>query len=381
MKLITTTHELEALCKELKKEKYITVDTEFLREKTYYPKLCLIQIASENHEFAVDPLADGIDLSKLFKIFANKKVLKVFHSAKQDIEIIYNMSGVIPKPLFDTQVAAMVCGFGPSASYALLVSDLVGQSVDKSSRFTDWSKRPLTENQLSYAISDVTHLRDVYKSLKESLDEDNRSSWVEEEMASLLDKKTYDVDPDTVWEKMKHRGSSRRFLGVLKELAKWRELHARHVDKPRGHVIKDPALLEIAAVQPETSEQLRSIRGVGSFKAEIEKAILDAVKTGKNMPERKLPEKKKHKKPLKNNEALVEMLKVLLKAKCAEFNVAEKLVATADELKEIVSSEKLTKKLAKGWRFEVFGQHVLSLMKNEIALSVKSGKMEIVSIK
>lgn len=380
MTVITDKEQLKELCRGLKGEEYITVDTEFLREKTYYPKLCLIQIASQKTAFAVDPLAEGMDLSPLFEIFADEKIIKVFHSARQDIEIIINLSGKIPVPLFDTQVAAMVCGFGASASYATLVLELLGKNLDKSSRFTDWSRRPLSDKQIDYALSDVTYLRDVYVKLNDRLEKTKRESWLNEEMRELTSLETYKIDPDTVWERLKPRGGGRRFLAVVREIAKWRELQAMTLDKPRGFIIKDPVLLEIAAVAPTTQDELQSIRGVGSMKESVAKGLLDAVNTAKNLSNSDLPVNKESKKPSKASDALINMLKLLLKVKCSEFNVAEKLVATTDDLNKIALGEEDETNIFQGWRNEVFGQYALSLKKGEIALSVKNDKINIYKI-
>jgi ribonuclease D len=377
MKLITDSLDLKNICEELQLEKYITVDTEFLREKTYYPKLCLIQIASENTEFAVDPLAEKMDLSPLFEIFANENIIKVFHSARQDIEIILKLSGFVPKPLFDTQVAAMVCGFGASASYATLVAELANANIDKSSRFTDWSRRPLSDKQLNYAISDVTYLRVIYKKLEQKLKESDRSSWLEEEMANLTNPDIYNVDPETIWQKLKPKGGSRRFLGILKELAKWRELKAQQLDRPRGHIVNDASLLEIAAVAPKDVVHLNLIRGVGNLKKSHELEIIEIIEKANLIPDDELPFLKKIKKSEKPNESLMELLKVLLKARCEEFHVAEKLVATTEDLSNLAISKEPQGVISKGWRFDVFGKYAYALKEGEISLSVKNGKIQI----
>jgi ribonuclease D len=380
MTLITNNDHLKTLCEELSTQEYITVDTEFLRDKFYYPKLCLLQVASEETEFAIDPLVPGIDLSPLFEVFANPKIVKVFHSARQDIEIILNMSGKVPAPLFDTQVAAMVCGFGASASYAMLVSEIVKKNVDKSSRFTDWSRRPLSADQLNYAISDVTHLRDVYKRLKLDVEENDRVSWLREEMAYLINPENYIVNVEKVWEKLKPKGASRRFLGVLKELAKWRELTAQSSNKPKTHIIKDQVLLEIAAMSPKTPAELQAIRGVGGLKKSAEIEIIDAIERGQNLPEDVLPERKKYIKKTESNEAFIELLKVLLKAVCEEKHVAEKLVASSDDLNKIAAGDDVDSHIFNGWRHEIFGKYVQDLRAGKIALSIKNGKIVIVQI-
>jgi len=377
MPIITDQEALEKQCKALSNEEYITVDTEFLRDKFYYPKLCLIQIASKETAFAVDPLVSDINLDPVFKLLSNKKIVKVFHSARQDIEIIFNLSGTIPEPVFDTQVAAMVCGYGASASYATLVSEITGHHVDKSSRFTDWSRRPLSNKQIDYAISDVTHLRDVYESLKKELEENKRESWLAEEMQTLTSKENYTVDPDKAWERLKPKGMSRRFLGILRELAKWRELTAQKSNKPKTHIIKDPALLEIAAVAPESKEQLRSIRAIGSIKKDFESEIIAAIQYAKELPEIELPEKRKTIKRSNSNEALTDLLKIILKAKCEEMHVAEKLVASADDIKKIANNDP-DAPVFSGWRKKIFGQYVEQLKNGKLALSLKNGKIELI---
>ncbi|MDA0782143.1 MAG: ribonuclease D [Rickettsiales bacterium] len=381
MKLVTDTNELKELCKELSNNEYITVDTEFLRERTYYPKLCLVQVASDDIDFAIDPLSENMDLSPLFEIFCNKSILKVFHSARQDIEIILNLSGKIPEPLFDTQVAAMVCGFGASVSYATLVSELAKANTDKSSRFTDWSRRPLTDKQLQYALSDVTHLRTIYQKLKIQLESSGRAKWLEEEMETLTNPNTYSTSPEYAWKKLKPRGTSRRFLGVLKELAAWREIKAMELDKPRGHIVKDQSLLEIAAVCPKDTVQLTKIRSVGNLKKSHEMEIIEAIERGNNIPEADLPKLSKLKSSQKADGSTIELLKVLLKAQCEKFHVAEKIVATTDDLKEIATDNELPALLSKGWRYEVFGKYALSLKNGESYLNIKDGKINVGSTK
>lgn len=284
----------------------------------------------------------------------------------------------MPKPLFDTQVAAMVCGFGASASYATLALELANANIDKSSRFTDWSRRPLSDKQLSYAISDVTHLRSIYKKLQMSLAENNRASWLEEEMANLMNPDLYKVDPENIWKKLKPKGGSRRFLGILRELAKWRELKAQQLDRPRGHIINDASLLEVAAVAPIDVTHLNSIRGLGSLKKSHELEIIEIIANANLIPEDELPFLKKLKKSEKPNESLMELLKVLLKARCEEFKVAEKLVATSEELSRLATSKEPEGIISKGWRFDVFGKYAYALKNGDISLSVKNGKIQII---
>lgn len=380
MILITDTKQLVEQCTSLEKEGYITVDTEFLRDKFYYPKLCLVQVASENTEFAIDPLAEEIDLTALFEIFANDNIVKVFHSARQDIEIILNLSGKVPSPLFDTQIAAMVCGFGASASYATLVSQICNQNLDKSSRFTDWSRRPLSEKQLSYAISDVTYLRDIYKSLRQNLKENKRESWLDEEMESLTNPDNYVTDPEKAWEKLKQRGTSRRFMGIAKEIAKWRELKAQELNRPKTFILKDTVLLEVAAIAPQTPSELKKIRGVGSLRKSEEIELVEAVERGRNVPDDQLP-KKIQKKGKDVSQALVDMLKILLKAKCEELKIAEKILASSDDINKIASGKITENPVFKGWRNEVFGRYAKLLLDGKIVLAVEDGNVMIKEIK
>ncbi|HYD69381.1 ribonuclease D, partial [Azospirillum sp.] len=268
MTLITTTSELDAFCRGLAGADYITVDTEFLREKTYYPQLCLIQVAGPDGAVAIDPLAEGIDLTSLLDVLVDPNVLKVFHAARQDVEIFFHLTGKIPHPLFDTQVAAMVCGFGESVGYETLVTKLAGARIDKSSRFTDWSARPLTERQLTYALSDVIHLRPAFEKLRKRLNRTGRAHWLEEEMAVLTNPATYTVEPDTSWQRLKVRTNKPRFMAILKELAAWREREAQRRDLPRSRVLRDEALLEIAAHAPTTVDDLARTRGMGRGFAE-----------------------------------------------------------------------------------------------------------------
>ena len=381
MTVITNSAELGTICLSLKNAKYLTVDTEFIRDKFYYPQLCLIQIASEDEVFAVDPINNDINLEPVFELFNNKKIIKVFHSARQDIEIILKLSGKIPEPLFDTQVAAMVCGFGESASYATLVEKLVHERIDKSSRFTDWSRRPLSEKQIKYALSDVTHLRIIYKKLLEMLENSNRTSWLTEEMANLTNPDNYYNDPDEIWKRLRPKSNSRQFLGLLKELAKWREIKAQNSNKPRGHILKDAALLDIAASAPKTANDLSRIRGIGKLNNQITGEIIEIIKNISSIPEAQLPKIQKAKDPLaKENKPLFELMKVLLKAKCEENNVAEKLVASSDDLKLLASNSEKETPLLKGWRYKIFGQYAIALQNGEIALSADKGKIKIIKL-
>src|ERR1700712_1669868 len=294
--MIETTAELEAACKELAKSEFITIDTEFLRETTFWPILCLVQMASMTTEVLVDPLAPGIDLQPLFDLMANPDVLKVFHASRQDIEIIYNRGNLIPHPVFDTQIAAMVCGFGDSVSYDQLVSRIKGEQIDKSSRFTDWSRRPLTEKQLDYALADVTHLRDVYISLRDQLEREDRSTWLAEEMAILESKDTYDIHPDDAWQRLKMRLRKPQELAVLKYVAAWREREARSRNVPRSRVLKDDAIYEIAQQQPRDAEAFSRLRTVpkGWERSSGGAAVIEAINTALELPKSEMPHVPRH---------------------------------------------------------------------------------------
>ena len=382
MSLIKTTDELAELCHKLAEERYITVDTEFLRDKTYYPKLCLVQVAGKEVSCAIDVLAKDMDMTPLFALLDNSAVLKVFHSARQDIEIIYNLTGKIPAPLFDTQVAAMVCGFGEAVSYEVLARKFAGIQLDKSSRFTDWSRRPLTKKQLAYAISDVVHLRVVYEKLIKKLQENGRTHWLTEEMETLTDPQNYANDPEFAWERIRVRsGQSPRFIKRVQELAKWREITAKKRDLPRNHIIKEQTLLEIAASAPQTIDALRHIRGLGkvSDSSPMVEEILAVMEEVENLPEDQLPPHKPKRAAPKNG-ALTELLKVLLKMQSDDQHVAAKLIATSDDLALIAAEKNADVPAMQGWRYEVFGQYAESLKEGKIALSAKGNKMLLIEL-
>ena len=383
MSLITTTKELKAFCKELEDESFITVDTEFLRDKTYFPKLCLIQVAGKNTSYAIDNLAEGIDLQPLYDLLTNSSVLKVFHSARQDIEIIYNLTGKVPSPLFDSQVAAMVCGFAEAASYEAFVRKLASVSLDKSSRFTDWSNRPLTQKQLDYALSDVIHLRTVYKALQEKLEENGRTHWLAEEMETLTNPENYEIRPEDAWKKLRIRsGQSLKFVKRVQELAKWREEIAQKKDLPRNHVVKEQTLLEIAASAPKTVKSLKNIRGLGRMgdNSSMVKDILQVIEEVATASNEDLEQCRVKKKAPSKSGALVELLKVLLKMKSDEHNVAVKLIASTDDLALVAADDNAAVPALHGWRYEVFGQYAKALKEGKIALAAKGNHMKIVDI-
>ncbi len=385
MKTITTTQELEAFCQAAAKTPYVTVDTEFLRERTYYSKLCLIQLAyrgdGENDAVLVDPLVDGLDLSPLYTLFEDAGVVKVFHAARQDLEIFYVDRQIIPHPLFDTQVAAMVCGFGEQVGYETLVRKIPKKSLDKTSRFTDWSRRPLTDAQKTYALADVTHLRDIYEYLNERLQRSGRSKWVSEELSTLTTPDTYITDPDDAWMRIKTRTNSGKFLAVVRELARFREAYAQKNDIPRSRIMKDDAILELASTKPSDHKDLGRSRLLlrEARKGEIADGILTAVKAGVNCPPEDMPKVADSNDKLKVNPALADLLRVLLKAKTAESDVAQKLIASANELDAIAAGQRDVAAL-RGWRKEVFGNDALRLCDGEIALTAKGEKVRIIEL-
>jgi ribonuclease D len=382
MTLITTTEDLDAFCRRLRDADYITVDTEFMREKTFWPKLCLVQIAGPEEAVAVDPLAEGIDLAPLFELLHDPGVLKVFHAARQDVEIFHHLTGRVPAPLFDTQVAAMVCGFGESVGYETLISKLAGARVDKSSRFTDWSHRPLTERQLAYALSDVTHLRPAYEKLRRRLAKTGRAHWLDEEMAVLTDPATYTVEPEAAWRRLKVRTDKPRFLAVLRELAAWREREAQRKDLPRSRVLRDEALLEIASHAPTTVDDLARTRGLGRSVAEGRwgSELLGAVQRGLDLPLDQCPTTEPRVEPPPGLTPIVELLRVLLKMKCDDEQVAPKLVASAGDLEAIAADDEAAVPALKGWRRELFGEDALALKHGRLALAIREKRVRIVPL-
>ena len=383
LNMIETTAELEAACKELAKSEFITVDTEFLRETTFWPVLCLIQMASPDVEVIVDPLAPGIDLAPFFELMGNASVLKVFHAARQDIEIIFNRGNLLPHPIFDTQVAAMVCGFGDSVSYDQLVSRTKNVHIDKSSRFTDWSRRPLSEKQLDYAIADVTHLRDAYLYLKAQLEREGRSSWLAEEMAILESRETYDMHPDDAWQRLKMRLRKPQELAVLKYVAAWREREARNRNVPRSRVLKDDAIYEIAQQQPRDGEALSRLRTIpkGWERSSAGAAVLDAINTALELPKADMPHLPRHTQAPEGTAAASELLKVLLKLTAEKHGVAPKVIANSEDLDKIAAEgETADVPALSGWRRELFGETALQLIQGEVALRFVGKRIEAVSL-
>ncbi len=382
MEPITTTDALARLCERLAVSPYVTVDTEFMRENTYWPLLCLVQLAGPEEAAAIDPLAPGIDLAPLFALMQNKAVLKVFHAARQDVEIFCHLAGAVPTPLFDTQVAAMVCGFGEQAGYETLATQLAHAKIDKSSRFTDWSRRPLSERQIEYALSDVTHLRVVYEKLSRRLAKSGRESWLAEEEAILTDPRTYAVQPDEAWRRIKTRSAKPRFLAVLMEIAAWREAEAQARDLPRGRLLRDEALLEIAGDPPRSVEALGRVRSLSRSMAEgrMGADILAAVQRALALPAEALPVPELSPALPRGIGPLVELLKVLLKAKCEAHDVAQKLVASTADLERIAAEDEAEVPALRGWRHEVFGADALALKAGRLALAAEKRQVRLVAL-
>lgn len=383
MMIIDTTAALEAACQELAKSDFITIDTEFLRETTFWPILCLIQMASPDTEVLVDPMAKNLDLKPFFDLMADGRVTKVFHAARQDLEIIYNLGRIIPHPIFDTQVAAMVCGFGDSISYDQLVQRTKGVSIDKSSRFTDWSHRPLSEKQLAYALADVTHLRDVYQVLKEELEREGRSLWVAEEMAILESPSTYDMAPEDAWLRFRMRLKKPQELAILREVAAWREREARGRNVPRSRVLKDDTIFEIAQQQPKDSEALGRLRTVpkGWERSAGGAAIVEAVNRALALPRSDMPQPQRHAQAPEGAAAATELLKVLLKLIADKQGVAAKVIASMDDLEKIAAEgHQADVPALAGWRRDLFGTIALKLIDGAVALRFVDKKVEAVDI-
>lgn len=383
MELISTTDKLAEACGRLKRAAVITLDTEFIRDQTYWPELCLVQVAGPEEVVLIDPLAKGLKLEPLYELLAVKKVTKVLHAARQDIEIFHHQAGIIPAPLFDTQVAAMVCGFGDSVSYESLVKRTVHAAVDKSSRFTDWRRRPLSEQQITYAVADVTHLRGVYNVLSAQLKESGREAWVAEEMATLVDPKTYSMAPEDAWRRIKTKSMSRRALAVLMEIAAWREREAQSRNVPRARILKDEALIEIAHQAPESREALGRLRAVpkGFATSRAAKGLLEAVARALAVPKDALPQLPRAKSAPPGAQPTIELLKVLLKIKCEAHGVAPKLVASSEDLEAIAADDNADVPALSGWRRDVFGADALALKHGELGLAVRNGALALMTLR
>jgi ribonuclease D len=377
MRLITTTPELSDLCRRLGQHNFVAVDTEFIREQTFWPRLCVVQLAGPGEEAIVDPLAPGVDLTPFFALMADKRVVKVFHAARQDLEIVWNQARLIPHPIFDTQVAAMVCGFGESVSYVSLVKQVTGHNLDKTSRFTDWARRPLSEKQLAYALADVTHLRDVYSRLVGDLEATGRLGWLDEEMAELTSPETYETRPEDAWRRLKLRVRNRKGLAVLIELAAWREKLAQTMDVPRNRILRDEALYDIANSAPTDTAQLGHLRSLseGFSRSSRAKEILEAVNRALKRDPRSLPPLREGAGLSAEKAATVELLRVLLKACAARSKVAPRLIADAEHLERLAAEDDPDIPALKGWRYELFGAEAQRLKRGELALRIENGEV------
>ena len=385
MKIITTTEALEALCNEAAGEPYVTLDTEFLRERTYYAKLCLVQMAlpgkGPERAWIIDPLAEGLSLDPLMALMRNTDVVKVFHAARQDLEIFFIDGGVIPQPLFDTQIAAMVCGFGEQVGYETLVKKIARAPLDKTSRFTDWSQRPLTEAQLRYALDDVTHLRQIYEHLRDDIANSGREGWVAEEMGVLTSPETYITHPEDAWQRIRTRGQSGKFMALVKELARFREDYAQTRNVPRSRVFKDDALLELASTKPDSVEALNRSRLLlrEARRGEIAEGILESVQQAHALSPKDWPRAATEDQPLQVNPALADLLRVLLKAKSDSAGVAQRLIAPTSEL-DAIAAGKRDLPCLRGWRHELFGADALRLCNGELALAAKGQQVQVIEL-
>ena len=379
MTVISTTEDLAAVCRRLARHPFVTVDTEFLRETTFWPKLCVLQLASDEEAVVVDALAPDIDLIPFLDLMADPAVVKVFHAARQDLEIVWKMSGRLPHPLFDTQVAAMVCGFGDQVSYSELAQNLCRVTIDKSSRFTDWARRPLTTAQITYALADVTHLRDIYRALVARLEASKRTGWLADEMRTLLSPSTYEQHPDNAWERFRSKLRKPRDLAVMMELAAWREAEAQARDVPRSRILKDDAMIEVATAAPKSLEALTDMRAVprGMDKSRLGPDMLAAVERGLARDPKALPriDRDRRGNGGGGNGATVELLKVLLRQVADAQGVASKLIATVDDLEAIAASDEADVPALDGWRRTLFGAKALDLKNGRLALTVEDGKV------
>jgi len=376
MQPITTTSELAAVCRRMASHPFVTVDTEFLRETTYYPLLCVAQMASPDEAVVVDALAPGIDLAPFYTLLAHERVMKVFHAARQDIEIVWHAAKLIPHPIFDTQVAAMVLGYGDSISYEQLVQRISADTLDKSHRFTDWTCRPLSDAQLTYAISDVTHLRDVYLALVADLKRRGRADWVEDEMRVLTSPDTYRMEPENAWKRLRTRVRKPKELAVLIEVAAWREREAQSRDVPRSRVLKDEAIADIAVQAPTTAEKLKTLRSLpkGFERSRWGEGIVAAVGRGLARDPKTLPLQDRVQ-PAANGAAVVELLKVLLRMVSEQHHVAAKVIATVDDLERIAASDNADVPALSGWRRELFGDKALALKHGKLALAIEKSRV------
>lgn len=382
MSLITTTAALAEVCRSLANADYLTVDTEFMREGTFWPRLCLLQIAGPDDAVAVDPLAEDIDLAPVLELLADTSIVKVMHAARQDMEIFFHMTGELPQPLFDTQVAGMVCGLGDQVGYEVLIAKLTGARLDKSSRFTDWAHRPLSESQLNYALGDVTHLRPAYEALRERVEETGRSHWIEEEIALLCDPAIYRVDPVEAWRRLKPKRTEPRYIAVLQAVAAWREREAMTRDIPRNRVVRDEILLQLAAHPPTEAKALDRVRGLprGFSNGRLGAGLLEAIHAGMALPSDQIPAAPPKRDLPAGIGPLTDLLKVLLKHKCEAHQVAQRLVANVSDLELIAADDNAEVAALKGWRREIFGDDALRLKHGQVALAATGTQVLLVPV-
>lgn len=375
--VISTSDQLAEFCQQLAQSEFVAADTEFMRQSTYWPQLCLIQLAAPDVEAIIDPRAENLDLGPFFELMANPAVVKVFHAARQDVEIIHHMAGIIPLPIFDTQIAAMVCGFGEAASYSALVKRLLRKNLDKSSRFTDWGRRPLTEKQLRYALGDVTHLRSIYQKLKSRLETTGRAFWLKEEMAELIKPENYKMEPEQAWRRLKNRARNTSELAVMIEVAAWREREAQAQNVPRSRVIKDDTIYDVMTQAPKSLEELAKLRTVhdGFARSQRARELVEAVKQGLAQPKSDLPDLRVNRPLPLSAIAVADLLRVLLKAVSAEHDVAAKLIATSEDLDKIALSDDADVPALHGWRRELFGEKALAIKAGRLGMTVENGKL------
>jgi len=376
MTLLTTTAEIESLCRDLASEDYVTIDTEFMRDRTYWPKLCLVQLAGKDRFAAIDPLAPGVDLQPLLDLMVDPSVVKVFHACRQDIEIFYQLIGRTPSPVFDSQLAAMVLGYGDEVGYDALVTKIAKARIDKSSRFTDWSHRPLSEQQLAYALADVTHLRVIYEKLKAELEDAGRTDWAAEELADLTSPDTYEQPPELAWKRLKIRSKDPRFIAIAQALAAWREREAQSRDLPRSRIIRDDLLLEVAANRPTSPDGVSKIRRINVDK-KLAAGIATTIQAALDLPKDQLPSLPKPPKIQRGIGPVVDLLRVLLKFQCEEHQVAQRLVATTGDLEAIAADDQADVRALRGWRNDVFGKAALSLKHGELGLAIAEEKITV----
>ena len=379
--LITTTEDLNSALAEMSGAEFVAVDTEFMRETTYYPKLCLVQLCANQKTVCIDPLAEGLDLSALYELMQNPDIVKVFHAGRQDLEIFVHLTGSVPQPVYDTQIAAMVCGLGDQVGYDKLVQHYTGKSIDKSSRFTNWAERPLTDRQLKYAADDVIYLAEIYPQMVAYLNKTARTLWVESELNSLTDESVYLPDPAMIWRRLKFRGGRPDMVNRLAKLAEWREVEAQRRNVPRGRMLRDDTLIDLAGSNPKTGPEFRKIRGFpGGETGKLVEPVLNVLKQAAETPKQDYPRLDRPAKQDKPPQALIELLRVLLKHVTEEHEVAPRLIASADDLEKLALDDKAGISALSGWRYEIFGQLALELKQGRLALSVTNGKTRVISL-